>query len=67
MVFLHYQDASDISAPVILFCVILAIANIGVAYFTEEMEKSAQREKELVLLHQEMELQTSHILDLEKG
>lgn len=67
MVFLHYQDASDISAPVVLFCVILAIANVGVAYFTEEMEKSAQREKELVLLHQEMELQTSHILDLEKG
>ena len=67
MVFLHYQDASDISAPVVLFCIILAIANVGVAYFTEEMEKSAQREKELILLHQEMELQTSYISALEKG
>lgn len=66
-VFLNYQDAADVSAPVVLFCGILAIANVGVAYFTEEMEKNAQREKEIILMHQQMEIQATHIQALEKG
>lgn len=66
-VFISSQTAPDISMPVVLFCGFLALVNIGVAYFSSEMEKTARQETELIMLNQQIEIQSSNIQALEKG
>ena len=47
-------------------CVILLVADIAVIYYMSQKEKNARSERELVLLHRQMEIQSAHIQTLEK-
>lgn len=64
--FLNTNKTVGSSGKVILMCVILIIVNIIVLYYINEIEKSARREQELVLLHRQMEIQSSSLQALEK-
>ena len=65
-VFINAQGTSGASGKVIMTCVILLVADIAVIYYMGQKEKSARKERELVLLHRQMQIQSSHIQTLEK-
>lgn len=66
LVFFNSQETSGASGKVIMTCVILLVADIAVIYYMGQKEKSARKERELVLLHRQMQIQSSHIQTLEK-
>ncbi len=61
------QQESGLSYGIVLFSCILAVTSIAMLYLIDVMEKSTQQSKENALLSQQMELQTEHILALEKS
>lgn len=63
--FRNMRETTESSGQSLLMCIILFAANVAVFYFIGEMEKSADREKELALLHRQMEIQSSSIQTLE--
>lgn len=67
MIFQNFQDEADISESVVFFCCILAVANIAILYLISVIEKSTEDLKETALLNQQMDIQTEHILALEKS
>lgn len=62
-----YKAQPDISIGTFIFCGILIIANIAILYLISIMEKSMKKEQELILLNQNMEIQTKNLLALEKN
>lgn len=66
LVFINSQRTSGASGRVIMTCVILLVADIAVIYYMSQKEKNARSERELVLLHRQMEIQSAHIQTLEK-
>lgn len=62
-----YSSSADLSIGAFVFSCILAVANIAILYLISAMEKSTEKEKELVLINQQMEIQTKSILALEKS
>ena len=67
IVFNGYSDRADLSTGAFIFGCVLFIANIAILYIISAMEKSTEKEKELILLNQQMEIQTKNILALEKS
>lgn len=67
MIFQNFQNEADISESVVFFCCILAVANIAILYLISQIENSTEKLKETALLNQQMNIQTEHILALEKS
>ena len=67
IVFNGYSDRADLSTGAFIFGCVLFVANIAILYIISAMEKSTEKEKELVLLNQQMDIQTKNILALERS
>lgn len=65
--FFSSQGNEDLSINAVIISAILAIANIALLYIIQAIEESTKKEQDLVLLKQQMELQTKNILALEKS
>lgn len=61
------QQNADLSAGAVVFSVVLAVVSVATIYLLNQMEKTEQASKSLSLMNQERELQTEHILALEKN
>lgn len=61
------QQNADLSAGAVVFSCVLAVVIVATIYLLDQMEKTEQTAKALSLLNQERELQTEHILALEKN
>lgn len=66
-VYRNYQNQADISEGVVFFSLLLVVANVAILYLISLIEKNTAEQKEKALLTQQMELQTEHILALEKS
>lgn len=60
-------ETADISAGVLLVCGVIVAANVAILYLVSSLEKSIEKLKASALLSQQMEIQTEHILALEKS
>lgn len=58
---------ADISAGVLFLCGVIVAANVAIFYLVGSLEKSIERLKASALLSQQMDIQTEHILALEKS
>lgn len=67
VVFISHQSSSDLSASAFAFSIGLAVANIAILYLIHRMEHQTQKEHEMLLLNQQMEIQTDSIVALEKS
>lgn len=67
VIFSMCQQNVDLSAGAVVFSCVLAVAIVATLYMLDQMEKTEQAAKSLSLLNQERELQTEHILALEKN
>ena len=67
VVFHGYRDQEDLSIGSVIFSAFLALANVAIIYLVQIMEKSTTEAKNLALLNQQMEIQTSSILALERN
>ena len=63
----NYQDRSDFAAPVVIFSVILILANALALALMESLNRAAEAEKELALQHQSAKLQTESFTALERS
>lgn len=61
------QQNADLSSGAVVFSCILAVVSVATIYLLDQMEKTEQAAKARSLLNQERELQTEHILALEKN
>lgn len=61
------REMSDLSIYSVIFSILLAVSNIAIIYLLVLMEKSTTEAKKLALLNQQMAIQTSGILSLEKN
>jgi signal transduction histidine kinase len=67
VIYPSYQGRGDLSAGMFAFSLGLAVANIAILYLVHRMEMQAQKEQEMMLLNQQMQIQTESILALEKS
>lgn len=67
VIFHSYKNEADLSIGSFILCNILGLANVAIIYLVRMMEKSSQKEQEMLLVNQQMEIQTQSILDLEKS
>lgn len=67
VIYPSYQGSDDLSAGAFIFSIGLAVANIAILYLIHRMEKQTQKEHEMILLNQQMQIQTDSILALEKS
>lgn len=67
VVFHGNREASDLAIGTVIFCIILALANIAIIYLFTLMEQNAAEVKKLALLNKQMEIQTNGIVALEKN
>ena len=67
VVFQSYKDSSDLSVGAVILSVFLMGASIAILYLINVMEKSTKNARETALMQQQMEIQTSSILALEKS
>ena len=67
MIFYTYQQEGDLSLSALLSSSILVAANVAILYIIRIMEKSTAKEKEFMLLNQQMEIQSESINALEKS
>ena len=67
VVFDMSKSSSDLSYGAIVFSVILVVVNFSTIYLLEQLEQASKDAKESSLLRQEQQLQTEHILALEKN
>ena len=67
IIYLGFQDRSDVSAGALVFTLALAAANVAILYLIHVMEKRTREEEQLHLMNQQMEIQTGSILALEKS
>ena len=61
------KDDTDLNRSALAFCCILLVVNIVTIYLLNQMEKLSRQTKEIALMNQQQELQTEHILALEKS
>lgn len=67
VIFNTYQDSNDLSIGAVFASFILAIANIAILYIVHDLEKSTQEKQEMVILSQQMEIQTQSMIALERS
>lgn len=65
--FAFFIGDEDISIAFFIFIAMITIANIATLYLIDIMEKRTKEEKELVLLNQQMRIQTNSIQSLERS
>ena len=61
------NQSSDLSADIVVFAGILAIANIGMLYIVASLEKATRREQELGMLRQQIALQAANYTTLKEN
>lgn len=61
------NQSSDLSADIVVFAGILAIANIGMLYIVASLEKATRREQELGMLRQQIALQAANYKTLKEN
>lgn len=61
------KSDADLNQSVLVFCGVLFIVNIATIYLLNQMEQVSREAKEIALMNQQQELQTEHILALEKS
>lgn len=66
VIFSTYKTDEDLPTGAFFLCIMLGLANIANVYLVRSMEKTAQKESEMRLVNQQMEIQTHSILELEK-
>lgn len=66
-VFTGFKSESDLSAPIAVFSLSLALSNIAVIYLISSIDRATKAEHELIMLNQSMALQTENICSLEKS
>lgn len=64
---LSVSGTTDISAGVLFLCGVIVAANVAILYLVSSLEKSIEKLKASALLSQQMDIQTEHILALEKS
>lgn len=62
-----YQGKEDLSLGAFIFSCALAVANVAILYLLAAMEKETRNKQEIILLNQQMEIQTQNIISLEKS
>ncbi len=67
VIYVSYQDRSDLSMGAFLFSIGLAIANVATLYLVQHLEVQAKEEQEIALLNQQMTIQTESIAALEES
>lgn len=67
VIFVSFQNRADLSIGALIYGCVLSIANIGILYLIRIMEKRTKEEQSLILLNQQMDIQTKSILALEKS
>ena len=65
-IFTTYTLEDDLPIGAFLLCAVLGLTNIANVYLVRNMEQSSQQEQEMLLVNQQMEIQTQGILELEK-
>ena len=66
-VFFNYQDNEDLPGQAVFMSAVLAIANIGILYIVNTMEKATMREQEVIVLRKQMDFQAESITALESS
>ena len=67
IIFIGLQNQEDLSSVGLILSITMAVANVAIIYLINVMEKRTREEQELMLLNQQMEIQTQSILALEKS
>lgn len=67
IIFVSFQDREDLSVGAFIYSCVLLIANIGILYLINIMEKRTKEDQQLILLNQQMDIQTKSIVALEKS
>lgn len=67
VVFYSNRNIGDLSISTVFFSIMLAAANIAIIYLFGLMEKNTAAAKTFALLNQQMDIQTSSIMTLEKN
>lgn len=67
VLFVSFQNQADIPVSVFIYACILAIANVAILYLIQMMEKQSQKERQMILMNQQMEVQTKSIIALERS
>lgn len=65
--FIGLKSESDLSTPVALFSIFLAMSNIVILHLISSIDRATKAEHELIILNQSMTLQTENIRALEKS
>ena len=66
-IFENSKTQEDLSVSTVIFTMVLVVANAAVLVMLRNMERNAQTEQELALLHQSMALQRENIRSLEQS
>ena len=66
VLFCNFTLQDDMPIGAVLLCVVLGLTNIANVYLVRNMEHSAQKEQEMLLVNQQMEIQTQSFVELEK-
>lgn len=61
------RNQEDLTSPVVLFCIFLGVANFAIIYVITSIEKDTVIKQMNRMLAQQMEIQTTSILALEKA
>ncbi len=67
VIFVLFQDRKDLTYGVIIFSIILAVANIAILYLIHLMENRSRNDYQIAIMNQQMEIQTKNIVALEKS
>ncbi len=67
VMFVLLQDQKNLSIGAFSLSAVLAVANVGVLYLIQMMEKRTKEEQQLILISQQAEIQTKNIMALEKS
>lgn len=67
IVFASFRDSSDFSIGAVIFTCILAVSNFAILYLIRIMEVRSQKEMQMFLMNQQMQIQTQNIQSLEKS
>lgn len=67
VVYISFQSHEDLSTGAFVFSIGLAVSNVAILYLIHKMELQTQNEYEVVMLNQQMQIQTESIIALEKS
>lgn len=67
VIFIAFQNYTDIPLGIFIYICILAVANIAILYLLSIMEKQSHKEYQTLLLKQQIQVQSKSILALEES